>query len=220
MLSDGTELLEVDPAELSEFTGFFVATSNDGRTFSTAQRVNVDPSNVIAPDDSELDARSYGFPGMAFRNGVLYPFWSDNSSLVGTNFSTPQYEAATRIVGVISVKGAPPAIRPIPIDAVLGQAFTKPVATFTVVDQTATPANFTAQIAWGDQVSGGTSVGTITQPDGPGTPFLITGTHTYAQTGAYPVAVTVTDVRNGTASKSVSNVSAQQGSQGQPHDRR
>jgi VCBS repeat-containing protein len=205
-----------DPAEQSASTGFFVATSMDGKTFSSAQRVNVDPSNVIEPDESELDTASYGIPGIAFLNGRLYPIWSDNSRLQGTNYSTPQFEAATRIVGVISVKSAPPVIRPIPIDAILGQEFTKPVATFTASDPTATSASFTAQISWGDQVSGAPSPGLITQPDGPGTPFVIAGTHTYPQTGAYPVAVTVTDVRTGTASKSVSNVSAQQGSQGQP----
>jgi VCBS repeat-containing protein len=205
-----------EPTELSAFTGFFVATSIDGQTFSSAQRVNIDASNVIAPEQTKLDVASYSPPAMAFSNGRLYPFWSDNSALEGSNYSNPQFESVTRIVGVIDVKAAPPAIRPIPIDVIRGQSFTKPVATFTDSSQSATASNFTAQISWGDQVGAGSSQGMISQPGGPGTPFVITGTHTYLETGAYPTAVTVTDVRTGAATKSVSNVSAQQGSQGQP----
>lgn len=199
----------------SPFTGYFVATSRDGKTFSHWQRVNVVASNAVDPGLSEPG--SYGAaPVMAFYNGRLYPIWSDNSGLEGGNYSPPQFEIATRVVGVIDVKEAPPAIRPIPIEVIKGQLFIKPVATFTLLDPAVTAANFTARISWGDKIGDSSSEGAISQPGGPGTPFVIEGTHTYAEAGAYPLAVAVTDVRTGTDTKSVSNVSAQQGSQGQP----
>ncbi len=205
-----------EPTELSTSVGFFVATSADGKQFSSVQRVNIDASNVITPDPEMLDVEFYGGPGLAFQNGRLYPLWSDNSDLEGSNYSAPQFETATRVIGIIDVVVAPPAIQPLPIEVIIGQPFTLPVATFSIQDASANANQFTARIAWGDQVSGGSSDGTITQPGGPGTPFFITGTHTYTQLGAYPIAVTVTDSRTGVASKSVSNVSAKQGSQGQP----
>ncbi len=205
-----------DPAELSTSVGFFVATSVDGRQFSSAQRMNINPSDVITPDSNALDAATYSAPGLAFHNGRLYPLWSDNSDLEGSNYSAPQFETATRVVGIIDVHEAPPAIQPLPIEVIIGQSFTLPVATFSMQDASVNANQFTARISWGDQVSGGSSDGTITQPGGSGTPFVITGTHTYMQPGAFPIAVTVTDKRTGVASKSVSNVSAKQGSQAQP----
>jgi hypothetical protein len=66
-----------------------------------------------------------------------------------------------------------------PVAAVAGQAFTnQTVATFTDSDPNATPADFTANIDWGD---GSTSSGTITAA-GSGT-FDVLGTHTYANAG-------------------------------------
>jgi len=53
-----------------------------------------------------------------------------------------------------------------------------------------TLADFTAMVAWGD---GTTSAGTITQPGGVGTPYLVSGSHTYAEEGTYAYIVTVDD---------------------------
>jgi hypothetical protein len=65
------------------------------------------------------------------------------------------------------------------------------VATFTDADPAGTISDFTASINWGD---GATSPGTITQPNGVGTAFVITGSHTYAVAGTDTVTVTITDV--------------------------
>jgi hypothetical protein len=62
------------------------------------------------------------------------------------------------------------------------------VAAFTSANPSATAANFTAQITWGD---GHTSAGTIT-PNGQGG-FNVTGANIYAQPGPYPITVVVTD---------------------------
>ncbi len=61
------------------------------------------------------------------------------------------------------------------VEATAGQAFTGVVATFTAVGTTATAANFTTTIDWGD---GTTSAGTVTAGANGG--FDVTGTHTYA----------------------------------------
>jgi len=78
-----------------------------------------------------------------------------------------------------------------------GAAFTVPVATFTDSNPTAPLGSFTAPITWGDAT---TSVGTITQPGGPGTTFTVSGTHTYAAHGTYTVGVSVSSTAGGSAS--------------------
>ena len=67
-----------------------------------------------------------------------------------------------------------------------GVSFTGPVANFSVANSNALPSQFAATINWGN---GTTSAGTITAV-GNGQ-FLVSGTNTYAQSGTYPVTVTV-----------------------------
>ncbi|MHB8969784.1 MAG: NF038129 family PEP-CTERM protein [Pirellulaceae bacterium] len=194
---------------------FFVATSLDGVTFSEAQRVSIEPSDAWDPDLSPGSLeRGFGeSPGMAFANGRLYPMWSDNSTLAKENNFGSQFEVATMIVGVIYVKAPPVTLKPLPIQAVKGQMFDGVVATFTSPDSGLQAGNFTATIQWGD---GGESSGQVTQPDGPGTVFEVTGSHTYAETGGYPLWVRVHDDFNNLDTEPVRNITAQQGSQAEP----
>jgi hypothetical protein len=53
----------------------------------------------------------------------------------------------------------------------------------------AIPADFTATIDWGD--GSPLSLGTFSQPNGPGTAFVVTGSHTYTVDRAQPYVVTV-----------------------------
>ena len=77
-----------------------------------------------------------------------------------------------------------------PISAVAESAFSGAVATFNENTGDLDPlADFAATIAWGD---GTTSAGTITQPGGAGTPYTVSGTHTYAASSSYIFTVTVT----------------------------
>ncbi len=69
-------------------------------------------------------------------------------------------------------------------------------ASFTDTYANSSVFDFTATINWGD---GTTSTGTVTQPAGAGTPFLVTGSHTYALFGSYTVATTLSDDAPGTA---------------------
>ncbi len=65
------------------------------------------------------------------------------------------------------------------------------VGTFTDSNPFAPTSDFTVSINWGDKT---TSAGSVSQPGGIGTVFLVDGTHTYAEEGTYAVTATVTDV--------------------------
>src|SRR3954447_20944337 len=66
-----------------------------------------------------------------------------------------------------------------------------PLVSFTDANPRAPLGDFTATIDWGD---GTTSPGTISQPGGPGTTFVVAGTHTYARPGTSAVVVSILDV--------------------------
>lgn len=72
-----------------------------------------------------------------------------------------------------------------------GIAFSGPVGTFTDVDPIGAISDYTATINWGDGSS--PSTGVITQPSGPGTGFIVSGSHTFEE-GSFPVSVTIKDV--------------------------
>src|SRR5581483_1953226 len=82
---------------------------------------------------------------------------------------------------------------PLTFHARAGVSFSTTVATFSDT-LTATPASdFTATIDWGDAT---TSAGVVSGGSGA---FQVSGTHTYAATGNYPVMVTLSDDAPGTA---------------------
>ncbi len=59
-----------------------------------------------------------------------------------------------------------------------GNTFTVEIGTFTDADPNGQFGDYTVTISWGD---GATSTGSLTQPGGPNTPFVVSGTHTYAE---------------------------------------
>jgi hypothetical protein len=69
--------------------------------------------------------------------------------------------------------------------------FSGEVGSFTDANPTATINDFTALIDWGD--GSPNSVGTISQPGGTGNPFVVSGTHSFAFSGAYTITTVVTD---------------------------
>ncbi len=69
-----------------------------------------------------------------------------------------------------------------------GQSLTAVVAHITDANPAASASDFSAQIAWGDGLS---SPGSVTPAAGGG--FDVTGTHTYATAGNYPVNTSITD---------------------------
>jgi uncharacterized protein (TIGR03118 family) len=79
-----------------------------------------------------------------------------------------------------------------------GQVFSGPVASFTNTNPAATVSEYTyVLIDWGDGKP--ESAGTVSQPGGAGTPFIVSGTHVYADAGVnggvghYPITVNLTD---------------------------
>ena len=92
-------------------------------------------------------------------------------------------------------------INPGPVE---GAAFTAVVAKFTDSDGSTDPSGFAALINWGDgQVTKGTIA---TDPAGG---FDISGTHTFAQSGAFKVTALVGDKDGDSASTTTTNIVAQ-----------
>ena len=80
-----------------------------------------------------------------------------------------------------------------------GVSFTATVASFSDALTSAEPGDFTATINWGDAT---TSAGTVSGGSGS---FQVSGTHTYASPGTYPVMVTLSDDPPGTATATVTS---------------
>lgn len=88
------------------------------------------------------------------------------------------------------------------ISAVSGAGFSGQVASFIDTNSQGLASDFTANISWGD---GTTTLGTITQPGGLGTGFLVFGSHTYSKPGAaIPVSIAINDVGGATISATTS----------------
>ncbi len=88
----------------------------------------------------------------------------------------------------IKVQDAPLTAKPVNFTAVSGASFGGPVATFTDANPGGTASDFTATIAWGDGTS---SSGTVTAGK---SGFVVSSTHTYANTGSFKTTVSIMDV--------------------------
>lgn len=123
------------------------------------------------------------------RDANLSPDWLRvGTDIVGGAGGTqPTFNGSFTVTGTalasLTVTGVPVSVRE-------GTAFSGAVANFTDTDAAQNASNFTATIAWGDGTS---SAGTITGSAGT---FAVTGSHTYADEGAFTVQVTVDDAAN------------------------
>ncbi len=88
---------------------------------------------------------------------------------------------------------------PTSFSAPAGISFTQTVATFSDTLTSAVSSDFVATIDWGDAT---TSAGTVS---GGGGSFSVSGTHTYASAGTFPVQVTLSDDKPGTATATVTS---------------
>jgi hypothetical protein len=208
-------------------TEFFTAVSGDGgQTFSPAVPVSAGPSDATysgsanpatAPVVSLTEFGhnfQYGdYTGTAIANGVLLSAWADNSTaLEEENPDWPQMDVAASRVAVAHVAVPPPLVVGQPLSTSEGGTFQGVVATFTDADTSLQSTDFSATINWGD---GGSSDGTVTASGDANNTFLVRGTHRYAEEGAFPVVVTVRDLRNGLVATTASNVSQMPGYQGE-----
>jgi hypothetical protein len=85
------------------------------------------------------------------------------------------------------------------------------VATFTDTNTADTAAGFTASITWGD---GTTSAGTISGSNGS---FSVTGGHTYADEGSFPLSVAITRSADKTAITSAGTIAVAEADVLTPH---
>jgi hypothetical protein len=81
------------------------------------------------------------------------------------------------------------------VAAVEGTLFTGQVATFTDANPAGTISDFAVAVNWGDWII---TPGTVTQPGGVGTAFVVTSAHTY-KFGSYPITVSIKDSGGSTA---------------------
>jgi hypothetical protein len=195
-------------------TQFFVAVSGDGgQTFSANVPVSPGPSDATAGLDPVSADFQYGdYTGTAFAGGLLFSAWADNSLALGHNpdlmppaLFGSAFDLAVGPVSVAHVTAAPPVVTAMPIRLSEGNTFQGQVATFT--GSGLSPTDFKATIDWGDGQSDPN--GSITQ-GAPDTPFIVRGSHRYAEEGAYPVVVTVTDTVNDLEGSSVTSTNVSQ----------
>jgi len=89
-----------------------------------------------------------------------------------------------------------------PVNVTEAIGFTTPVAMFVDANPGGTVSDFSATIHWGDGTPD--TSGTVSQPGGIGTAFVVSGTHNYADsgvnggTGLFPITVSVRDVGGST----------------------
>ena len=181
----------LSPSTLVPFSGqvasFFVGTSVAPPTSFTATvdwgDGNTDTGSVSQP----------GGPGTAYvvSDGHTYGAAGQYTDTVTvTDTTAPPSVNSASDSATFTVVTQPVTISPVAIPAqVAGTAFSGPVATFTSPVATAVPTDFTVSLDWGD---GNTSAGTVTQPGGPGTPFQVSGSNTYATSNEYLITVGVT----------------------------
>ena len=81
-------------------------------------------------------------------------------------------------------------VQPFPISE--GEPYNGTVATFTDTNPQDFSSDFEATIDWGDGTPA--TAGTISQPGGADTPFVVTGAHTYDSPGGYPLVVSIHNV--------------------------
>jgi hypothetical protein len=105
-------------------------------------------------------------------------------------------------------------VRALPVRAFLGQPFTGIVAGFTSPDPSSVADAYAALIDWGD--GSPLETGAIQKTDDPVVPFLVRGSHTYTRQGAFPVVVTVRDIRRGVTATTAYNVTQTAGHQNEP----
>src|SRR5215831_8947805 len=111
---------------------------------------------------------------------------SKNGNYTSSNRQPINFVSIETIVGPVNTIG-------LPVKATEGAPLTNmKIATFNSFDPAVLLANFTATIDWGDSTAPAT--GTVTGADGA---YQITGSHTYAEEGAYNILMTIHDSSTG-----------------------
>ena len=192
-----TQGLDVTATPLSAYTSVpfsgQVASFYDGTSVAPAGNFTATVDWGDGASDAGAVITQPGGPGTAYvvSDGHTYGVPGDYTVTVDVTDTTApagydsQSATATADVTTLAVTITPATI---PAQEV-GAAFSGEVATFTSSVASAGPGAYAVTLDWGD---GTTSPGTVTQPGGPGTPFDVSGTHTYSTSAEFSITVEVT----------------------------
>jgi Legume lectin domain len=192
-------------------TGGVTITGFVGQVLSGTLATFSDTGGLDLPDPSDYLASIDWGDGTTSNGTISGPDGSNNLIFTVTGSHTYTYQGSGQFVISVSImtitqNAAPPVIvtdtASIPdfalivtalnIRATLNTPQDQTVAQFIDTDPNGKVGDFTATIDWGDGARPNT--GTVTQPGGPGSPFLVDFTHTYNLTGTFTTDVKITDV--------------------------
>jgi hypothetical protein len=209
--TSGTLPFNVTDAGLTANGTTFTATEGIGMGGTVATLVDANPVATISDFTTGSGAISIswgdgsttsgtvtqpGGPGTQFLVQGFHTYTEEGSHTITVHI-TDTGGMMTSTTASASVADAPLTVSAAPIKVMPGVPFSGQVATFTDANPVGTISDFTVVINWGDGTS---SPGVVTQPGGTGTPFVVTGNHTYATAGNHIFTVTVTDTGGSTAS--------------------
>jgi hypothetical protein len=173
-----------DGPDSSPVTDFEVTTNwGDGSTPSTSgvitQPGGVGTAYVVT------DSHTYGEEGPE----------TTTVTVADVNLLTVNLGSGDAFINVADAPLSATAQQPSIPNATTNKSFSTAVASFTDANPTAPLSDYAsptaAVINWGD--ASATSDGSVSQPGGVGTAFIVSGAHSYASNGTYTITVTVTD---------------------------
>ena len=201
---DGSTTVQTDSTQpaLSGTEGALVGVVNNSNALTSSIVLNgtgifaFDGHGVCAVhpnpcfSSTEFGPTGYEGPGTSFATDGTNQGSVDFAGGLSPGTST-YFSLASSVVSTASSNLAPDidlAVSPLTATAQIPTSPT--VATFTDGSSEVAASSFAASIDWGD---GHTTSGTVSQPYGSGTPYTVSGTHTYATQADYTTSVTVTD---------------------------
>jgi len=172
-------------SQTTQISGATLATFTDANPYGTASdftaTVNWGDGSDPMPADS-ITATDGGFVVKGTHKYASGGHYTVTVSIADAGGSATSATTSLQ-TSTVSVQAAAPS------GVIEGTSFSGPVASFTDGNASDTAADFTATINWGD---GQSSAGTVS---GNG-PFTVSGSHTYAEDGAYTITVGVTSTHD------------------------